>query len=875
MTNLFRNGASWLRIDFHLHTRADKRFEYTGKDDYYNSSYIEALKKAEISIGVITNHNKFDFSEFKALRTTAGNKGIFLLPGVELSVNDGSNGIHTLIVFSDKWLENNKDYINQFLNVAFEGKVPPDYEKENGRSTLGLIDTIKKLEGYQKDFFLIFAHVEQSSGLWKELDGGRLQEIGQSEYFKHYTLGFQKVRTNDKLNTKSRVQVKQWIGSSYPAEVEGSDPGSIDDIGKGNPCYIKVGAFTFEAVKFALRAHKSRLRLQKRPEYTHSHIKSIQFEGGTPDGQTVRFSPELNTLIGIRGSGKSSILEALRHGLSIRIAENESDRDYKIKLVEKTLGSGGKVTIEAVDFHGQQYKISRIWKEKANVFVDDKLQPGVSISETILRNPLFFGQKELASAGRGSEKDLIEKLLGSKCDEVRRQISEQKIIVTEAIDKLVKVQNVEELIAEQKSIIANAKHSLTFYEKHKLEGKLQKRLDFDSDIRKTDEGIELVEGFISDLRDLLTDHEDDLRNYPGYTSSYNSEYFKKFDLAFSKIIKSLDTIKSEFAKIETNFSTLNTLKKELLDAKAGLTDEFASIERALADELKTKSRQNISADEFLSLKKKLITAQATLVTLQRSSNQKQTLHTELLRALQKLNDLRHEEFKIIQKELSDVSKKNTALQFSVAFKGDKNAFIEYFKSIYKGSGVRDATFQNIAEKYTDFISIYSDYVNAKKLFGNKPDSFIETFEDNLKTLLTYQTPNKFTIKYRGTELAHHSLGQRASALILFVLGQRENDLIIIDQPEDDLDNQTIYEDVIKLIQTLKPGVQFIFATHNPNIPVLGDAEQVFACTYSDDKISIQAGSLDEPVQQKVIVDIMEGGQEAFDRRKEIYQIWKP
>jgi len=149
------------------------------------------------------------------------------------------------------------------------------------------------------------------------------------------------------------------------------------------------------------------------------------------------------------------------------------------------------------------------------------------------------------------------------------------------------------------------------------------------------------------------------------------------------------------------------------------------------------------------------------------------------------------------------------------------------------------------------------------------------FTKNLKALLVYQAPNKFTIHYRGKELQHHSLGQRASALILFVLSRKENDIIIIDQPEDDLDNQTIYEDVIKLIRKMKKEVQFIFATHNPNIPVLGDAELVQSCSFVDDKLSVQSGSVDNPDTQKTIVDIMEGGQEAFNRRKEIYRIWKP
>ena len=99
----FLYGSRWLRVDFHLHTNADKEFSYEGDMDFYYSNYINALISAEIEVGVITNHNKFDYKEFKALKKTARKKGIFLLPGLELSVNDGANGIHTLIVYIDKW----------------------------------------------------------------------------------------------------------------------------------------------------------------------------------------------------------------------------------------------------------------------------------------------------------------------------------------------------------------------------------------------------------------------------------------------------------------------------------------------------------------------------------------------------------------------------------------------------------------------------------------------------------------------------------------------------------------------------------------------------------------------------------------------------
>jgi chromosome segregation protein len=873
--SLFQNGATWLRADFHLHTKADKEFKYDGDVNYYNSQYISVLEKANIRLGVITNHNKFDKTEFDALRKTAKKKEIFLLPGVELSVNDGANGIHTLVVFSDEWLVNGQDYINQFLNIAFEGKTPDQYEQENGRSSLGLIDTIRKLEGYHKDFFLIFAHVEQKSGLWKELDGGRLQELGNNEFFKRRTLGFQKVRTHDKPDCKCRVKVQTWLESAYPAELEGSDAKRVEDIGKCECCYLKIGAFSFDAVKYALIDHVSRTA-KNLPTYQHSHIKKVVFEGGTLAGQTIHFSPELNTLIGIRGSGKSSILEVLRYVLDIPFGEKAGDQKYKQELVGFTLGSGGKVVIHAVDRYGQSYEIRRVWKENfSNVYIDNKLQPGVSIRETVLHKPIYFGQKDLSNTGEGFEKDLVEKLLGSKLDEIRRKIAEQKNKVAELIDRLGKITNVEEQIQEQTKIKLDTEHRLEVYKAHGVEEKLQKRLDFDADIRTMKKGVELVEAFIVDLKELLAQHEDDLRNFSGYQSKHNAESFRQFEIIFSKAIQSLDIIKVELQKSATTRAELSSKYAELVSNRQALVDEFAEIERRLAEELKTTANHNISSDEFLRLKQRLDQANQLLAAFSKQGNQKAGIASLLAQELQLLNDLWHEEFRIIKAELDKVGGGNSALAISSGYKEDKSAFLNFMKNVFKGSGIREATFQGIVDQYSDFVAIYTDFDNAKKLFGSNPQLVADLFMKNLKALLTYQTPNKFTITYRGKELEHHSLGQRASALILFVLSQRENDVIIIDQPEDDLDNQTIYEDVIKLVRDMKPNVQFIFATHNPNIPVLGDAEQIHACSFMDNAIAVQSGSIDDPRQQKTIVDIMEGGTEAFNRRKEIYQIWKP
>jgi predicted metal-dependent phosphoesterase TrpH len=116
--NIFENGATWLRGDFHLHTKADKEFSYTGTENDFCRLYVEKLKEQNINLGVITNHNKFDKSEFVALRKKALKEGIGLFAGVELSVNDGANGIHCLLVFDfEKWCDNGEDFILLHLKV--------------------------------------------------------------------------------------------------------------------------------------------------------------------------------------------------------------------------------------------------------------------------------------------------------------------------------------------------------------------------------------------------------------------------------------------------------------------------------------------------------------------------------------------------------------------------------------------------------------------------------------------------------------------------------------------------------------------------------------------------------------------------------------
>jgi chromosome segregation protein len=870
----FPYGAEWVRVDFHLHTAADKEFRYLGDVNYYASNYVDALAKARIWLGVITNHNKFDLGEFKALRSAAKKKGIVLLPGVELSVNDGANGIHTLVVFSEEWLAEGQDHINPFLTLAFEGKVSPQFENENARSSLSLDETMKKLEGQHRDFFLVFAHVEERSGLWAELQGGRLGDLGKAPLFRRYALGFQKVRTHDGAGKGGpcRTKAQEWLKDAYPAEVEGSDPKSVDEIGQGKPCFVKLGELSFNAVRFALRAHCDRVA-KAIPHRSTSYLCSAFFEGGALDGQTIRFSPELNTLIGIRGSGKSSILETIRYALDIPLPQGKraADVEYKDGLVKRTLASGGKVTLTAVDTYGQEFTVSRIFREAPNVYLAGKLQPGVSIRETVLRRPIYFGQKELAA---GDAQDLVEKLTGEKLAPLRSEIEEQRQKVKDAVDRFRRLKDSAQQKAEYERQLSDAQFRLKKFKEHGVESKLNRRLGFQKDQGVLDRIGSRVAAFQHGFESFVAEYEDDLRNAASYQSAENKMFFERYFDEYRGVLAQLDALKEAQSKLGATSARLDQMRAEFDATAKGLQDEFAQIERELAEELRQTSSAAIQPDDFLQQQQRKLKAEQMIEALAKQEAQQVSSRDALLRELEALNELWLNEFKTIKTELDRVNANHTALQVELDFKGDRDAAVAFMKSFYKGSGTHEATLASAMENYRDFGALFRDLAQAKTKAGSSPDRFEEIFLKNLAELLTWQVPNRFRILYHGKELRHHSLGQRASALILFVLSQQANDVIIIDQPEDDLDNQTIYDDVIALLCKLKPQTQFIFATHNPNVPVLGDAEQIHACSYQDDKIKVHSGGIDAQTIQEAIIGIMEGGREAFAKRSDIYDQWK-
>ena len=871
---IFEYGSTWLRADFHLHTKADKEFDYQGEENSFVSDYVNKLSRENIRIAAVTNHNKFDFNEYKALAKKAKKQEIYVLPGVELSVNDGANGIHCLVIFNPvEWLENNTDYINQFITQTFAGK--HNYENKNGRSNDNLIETIKKLNAFEKDYFIIMAHIEQRSGFYNELDGGRIEELSNNPLFRKAVLGFQKVRTRDVID-----KFILWLDNNLPAFVEGSDAKNIEGIGTENyvngitqKTYLKIGAFNFEAIKYALLDKQFRQE-KDITNPINGYIKSISFKGGKLDGSALHLSHSMNNLIGIRGSGKSSILEAIRYALDIDLDINQNvDFKYKTDLVNVLLGSGGKIISVLVDDQGNEYNAEKILGDRTNIYKNGELQLGLK-PNAIVKKPIYFGQKDLSQIGDSlSTEYLISKLIGDRLLDKKREVEEKNQEVLKLIGELKKIDTKVGRKADIEAKQAELIIKIQVFKDNEIDKKLEKQISFDKDSNFIKRLEKFEQSVIDGLNEYISEYEDSFQSFKTYSFKENSttdiDAIKQHFEVFENLFRETKLISSKLS--EENLK-LQKMHQDFNVKYEALKEEFSEIKREI-------NLPNIQADDYVKYTKELDLAKAQLSELNKLSNKKKEIETQLKQTLVLLQNLWHNEFEIVQEEIKKVNDDQDAIKITVDFKGNKQDFKNYLKGNLRGSNLRDSNIQAIINNYNDLIAVYEDLNLPKtKISENLSDTqlntFREYFNNNVEAFLTYRVPDKFEIIYRGRPLNEHSLGQRASALIIFLLTLKESDLIIIDQPEDDLDNQTIYNDVIKVLKELKNSSQFIFATHNPNIPVLGDCEQVISCKYDVSNIQTNLGSIDNETIRNEIVNIMEGGQEAFNNRKRIYELWK-
>ena len=891
--DFFQHGTRWVRADFHLHTRADKEFQYIGEPNSFVKEYVARLVAEDVRVGVMTNHNKFDRDEFRALSRAARRENIFLLPGVELSADDGPNGIHTLVVFDpDTWLEAkaNKDWINDFIDATFHDSGVVNRENENQACAWRLKRLLQELHNakdkHGRDSFVVMAHVEDRCGLFKRDEGGRVAGFGDNAHFEEFVLGFQKVRTFDQIPIW-----KQWLGNDLPAFVEGSDckgmakvGGAHESGGEEKRCYLHVGAFTFEAVKLALLNHKQRVATAPL-DLRHAHIHTLIVEGSGNDGvqATWHLNCGLNTLIGIRGSGKSTLLELIRYGLGMELkgfwGNEAADGAYKNGLVQSHLGSGGKVRVLIRCKTGNQHEVRRIYGETPKVYQDGKLVPNLRPIGGLL-DVLYFGQKDLSELGREERNpDLIEKFYAEDLRDARQETQTRADDVQQLAVRLSKQNFSLERRGEFQSARANAEQSLRVFEEKKVADKLRRQVAFQNDLALLTDMDSSLSLLAEGLRDLRDERAEDFDDFVTATSTENPAEIVAAQTALEPARAVLAQLTSGAEKLGTVREELNGLRVKLQAKQQDLAEEFAAIRREIGE-----TDGHLNPDFYVDLQRRLRVAKQSLEELDRQEITKQKGQTALANSLESLRQAWHEEFQVVQKRAEAVNARELPIRLELVYRGNKERFAAYLRDLVQGTGIRAETVARVAAEFIDPIEIYQametngDTWQKAVPMGSSRQSFEARIRGKLAEFLTFRVPDRLELTLRGRPLSKQSLGQRTSALVLFLLEKGGYDLLLIDQPEDDLDNQTIYQDVIKRLRELKHKHQFVFATHNANIPVLGEAEMVAACAYTanGDKFSmkVQEGSTDKHDIQQAIISVMEGGDEAFRLRNQIYEQWR-
>jgi ABC-type multidrug transport system fused ATPase/permease subunit len=313
--------------------------KYSGSLSIFAQEYVNKLQERQIKIVAITNHNKFVREEYLVIKEKAEKKGILVLPGVEISISDGKSGLHLLCIFPEQLADIDR-YENQCLIEKFITNMFPnrrfDDQGDPLKSDKNLKEMVNILEGLGIKYMIIPAHVDGNKRCFKEWSFSSIIPFINREWIRRKIMAFQDIShsSRQKYENEAHAIAKRMDIQDrllIPAYIEASDPKCIDEVGR-KFSFIKLGELSFEALYFALS--QPELRLMKGMDQGEKVpcIKNISFltQKGLK-GVNIHFNTGLNNLVGIRGSGKSTIIEAVRYVFEI---DADDDRDYKNGLMK-------------------------------------------------------------------------------------------------------------------------------------------------------------------------------------------------------------------------------------------------------------------------------------------------------------------------------------------------------------------------------------------------------------------------------------------------------------------------------------------------------------------------------------------------------------
>ena len=185
-------------------------------------------------------------------------------------------------------------------------------------------------------------------------------------------------------------------------------------------------------------------------------------------------------------------------------------------------------------------------------------------------------------------------------------------------------------------------------------------------------------------------------------------------------------------------------------------------------------------------------------------------------------------------------------------------------------GLKEPQSQNL---YTSLLKLLYGDCSVKNYGNNTPDSLRKKINTQLADLLSrYDNPTDYLEYSDGTTSKSNSPGYNSEKYLQVILNNPLSNLILIDQPEDNLGNRFISEELVDLFRNLKFKKQLFLVTHNPAIVVYGDAESIILAQNNNNRISYTQIRLEDESSQKEICGVLDGGEYIFDNRARKYNI---
>lgn len=832
------------------------RGEAQQEEAAYNEEILNICRKVGIEVVGLANHGNVDSSE--SLRQKLRENGITVFPGFEIMT---AEKIHIVCLFpEDKSLSELNRYIGALgLSSSTVG---------NETSTFTCLDIAKKVKDCGG--FWYAAHITSDNGVLKL---GKMQNVWKSEHLVAAQIPDSKENIDPKYKNIIANKDPEYKRDRPVALINACDIDKPEDLEKDSAAtLIKLTKPSFENFVMAFKDPESRIRLQSELEPTYrSHIKQITVYGGYLDGLDISFSEHLNSIIGGRGTGKSTIINLIRYAMHLEPKDKDRRKEFD-SMIENNLGSNSRVEliISSYSQHGKQYRIIRRYKTEP--VVEDEKGNVVTLSVSDLLPTIeIYGQNEIIDAVKdqsliyGIVKRLFvfNKNIEQKINDAYEQLRKNSKSISDLTDEFDKDEG-------KTSDLPALRERYRFYEEAGLKEKLPvltRLASEEASYHQFDEQMKQLTAPEFPQMVLEVGDNPETQKLNVIAEAFN----KKMLEAQSSFDQAVSQLKEGYTHAMASWSA----------ERSKYDDEIRAALKEL-DGIQDKSGSEI-ATEYTDLIRKIQTAEPIQ---KRNDERKKAIdrligeRRTLIEACRKALDEHTED---MNRQLKKLNKKfGNSIRLSIEYHQRKDQLLSVLMQI-----------NQIAEKsllgliqYKDFdifsfvedVESGADRLKTKyALTAGVADKIVNYLNDaKLRAIEELQLEDIFQIELsvngQFRKLENLSKGQQCTAILNILLVDNK-DPLIIDQPEDNLDNAYITDSLISSIRENKIKRQYLFATHNANIPVFGDAELIVSMIEEDGSGRVSQGgegSIDVASVKERVINILEGGRAAFQMREQKY-----